>query len=76
MPHRDTRVHWAVGQSLSMSRWYWIHRRTLAYGLPEELRRNLTRRGSNTRFPQLAFDNVNEQGILYSVLLFSATTAV
>ena len=44
------------------------------YGLPEEFRCNLTKRGSNTRFPQLAL--VNEQGILCSFLLFGATMAV
>lgn len=48
----------------------------IVYGLPEELRRSLIKWGSNTRLSQLAFVNVNEQRILYSILLFSATTAV
>lgn len=48
----------------------------IVYGLPVELRRSLIKRGSNTRLSQLAFVNVNEQRIFYSVLLLSATMTV
>ena len=48
----------------------------MVYGLPVEPRRDLTKCGSSRRLSQLASVDVNEQRILYSVLLFSATMAV